>query len=170
MSGVPEMIHDVQVEGTFPDGTKLVTVHHPINAEHGDLSLALYGSFFPVPDLTLFDDSETIDQPGEMLPESGELLLNSGREEITLQVTNTADRPIQVGSHYHFGETNRQLRFDRRKAFGRRLDIPAGTAVRFEPGEAKEVALVPIAGPELFVEVTLWLMVRPMIQPYAMLI
>ena len=146
MPGVPEMIHDVQVEGTFPDGTKLVTVHHPISAENGDLSLALYGSFFPVPDLSLFADEEKHLEPGAVLAEAGELALNAGREVTALQVTNTADRPIQVGSHYHFGETNRQLRFDRAQAFGMRLDIPAGTAVRFEPGEAKQVHLVPIAG------------------------
>ena len=73
-------------------------------------------------------------------------MLNEGRETTELKVTNTGDRPIQVGSHYHFLETNRALVFDRRAAYGRRLDIPAGTAVRFEPGEAKTVTLVPIAG------------------------
>ncbi len=76
----------------------------------------------------------------------GEIELNVGRETVTLPVTNLGDRPIQVGSHYHFIETNPQLRFDRAKAYGKRLDIPAGTAVRFEPGETKTVKLVEIAG------------------------
>ncbi|MCA9545272.1 MAG: urease subunit beta [Myxococcales bacterium] len=84
--------------------------------------------------------------PGELLPAAGDIELNVGRPVIELAVANTGDRPIQVGSHYHFGETNRWLRFDRDAAFGHRLDIPAGTAVRFEPGEEKTVRLVPIAG------------------------
>ena len=81
-----------------------------------------------------------------MLPTEGELELNAGRSSISLAVTNLGDRPIQVGSHYHFIETNSSLRFDRAKAYGKRLDIPAGTAVRFEPGETKTVKLVEIAG------------------------
>ena len=146
MAGVPDLIHDVQVEGTFPDGTKLVTVHHPIAAEHGDLELALSGSFLPVPDRARFaEDAEAV-TPGELLVAPGEIELNAGRPVTILAVTNTADRPIQVGSHFHFGETNRSLAFDRPAAFGKRLDIPAGTAVRFEPGESKTVPLVPIAG------------------------
>jgi len=146
MSGVPEMIYDVQVEGTFPDGTKLVTVHHPIASENGDLKLALYGSFLPVPPLAAFKASGSDVEPGaiEVLP--GELELNVGRETVSLAVTNLGDRPVQVGSHYHFIETNPLLRFDRAKAFGKRLDIPAGTAVRFEPGETRTVQLVEIAG------------------------
>ena len=84
--------------------------------------------------------------PGEILPASGEITLNAGRPTITVQVLNTGDRPIQVGSHYHFFEVNRALRFDRAAAFGLRLDIPAGTAVRFEPGEEKEVTLIPFGG------------------------
>jgi urease subunit gamma/beta len=147
MPGVPAMIGEVQVEGTFPDGTKLVTVHHPIAAEHGDLKLALYGSFLPVPDISAFKADAGADfEPGAMTPQPGELELNAGRVSITLSVTNLGDRPVQVGSHYHFIETNAQLRFDRAKAYGRRLDIPAGTAVRFEPGETKTVNLVEIAG------------------------
>jgi urease subunit gamma/beta len=146
MSGVPQMIADVQVEGTFPDGTKLVTVHHPIAAENGDFALALHGSFLPVPSLALFEpDAENV-SPGEVLAVEGELELNAGRSSISLPVTNLGDRPIQVGSHYHFIETNSHLRFDRAKAYGKRLDIPAGTAVRFEPGETKTVKLVDIAG------------------------
>jgi len=147
LSGVPEMIHDVQVEGTFPDGSKLVTVHHPIAREHGDLKLALYGSFLPVPALAAFEMSSNGEgQPGEYEVPDGEILLNENRETVSLAVTNLGDRPIQVGSHYHFIETNAALKFDRVKAYGKRLDIPAGTAVRFEPGETKTVRLVAIAG------------------------
>ena len=84
--------------------------------------------------------------PGEYLLGDGDVVANAGRETVELEVTNTADRPIQVGSHFHFFEVNRALRFDRAKAFGMRLNIPAGTAVRFEPGDAKRVALVTLAG------------------------
>lgn len=84
--------------------------------------------------------------PGEILSAPGSLTLNAGRPTLTLVVLNAGDRPIQVGSHYHFFEVNRALRFDRATAFGLRLDIPAGTAVRFEPGEEKEVTLVPFGG------------------------
>lgn len=146
MPGVPELIHEVQVEGTFPDGTKLVTVHQPIAAEHGDLSLALYGSFLPVPSPEAFGGAPSTEIPGEVVTAPGELELNAGRRTVTLQVTNAGDRPVQVGSHYHFIETNRALTFDRAAALGMRLDIPAGTAVRFEPGEVKTVHLVEIAG------------------------
>jgi urease subunit gamma/beta len=122
MDGIAEMIHDVQVEATFPDGTKLVTVHHPIRGASGAL------------------------QPGEVTARAGDLTLNEGREAVTLTVANTGDRPIQVGSHYHFFETNPALRFERAKARGMRLDIPAGTAVRFEPGQSRDVRLIPVAG------------------------
>jgi len=84
--------------------------------------------------------------PGEIITAEGDLTLNEGRETLTLSVANTGDRPIQVGSHYHFFETNPGLKFDRAKAKGFRLDIPAGTAVRFEPGQTREVRLVAIAG------------------------
>jgi len=149
--GIAEMLHEVQVEGTFPDGTKLVTVHSPIAAEDGDLSLALYGSFLPVPDLSVFEtgDSSEAVVAGECLPAAGELVLNEGRDCVELQVTNLGDRPIQVGSHYHFVETNSSLQFDRSAAYGLRLDIPAGTAVRFEPGDTKTVQLVSIAGAQV---------------------
>lgn len=146
MSGVAEMLHDVQVEGTFPDGTKLVTVHHPIAVEDGDLALALYGSFLPVPDLAVFGDEDTDPVPGQRVIAAGEIELNAGRASIELPVTNLGDRPIQVGSHYHFVETNPRLCFDRSRAYGMRLDIPAGAAVRFEPGETRTVSLVEIAG------------------------
>ena len=84
--------------------------------------------------------------PGEILTLDGEITLNADRASIEVSVANTGDRPIQVGSHYHFIETNAALRFDRARAYGLRLDIPAGTAVRFEPGETKTVKLVEIAG------------------------
>jgi urease subunit gamma/beta len=84
--------------------------------------------------------------PGEVLPRDGELVLNEGRETVALTVANTGDRPIQVGSHYHFFETNPALRFEREKARGMRLDIPAGTAVRFEPGQSRDVRLVAMSG------------------------
>jgi len=84
--------------------------------------------------------------PGEMLVTTDAIVLNEGRETVTLTVDNTGDRPVQVGSHYHFFETNTALRFDRAKARGYRLDIPAGTAVRFEPGQSREVTLVAYGG------------------------
>jgi len=84
--------------------------------------------------------------PGEMFIKAGDLTLNEGRKTVTLDVTNTGDRPIQVGSHYHFFETNPALKFDRKKARGMRLDIASGTAVRFEPGQTREVTLVALAG------------------------
>ena len=84
--------------------------------------------------------------PGEVYPAAGELVLNEGQPTVTLEVANTGDRPVQVGSHYHFFETNEALAFDRDRARGMRLDIPAGTAVRFEPGQSREVTLVPYRG------------------------
>jgi urease subunit gamma/beta len=122
MDGIAEMIHDVQVEATFPDGTKLVTVHDPIRGASGKLV------------------------PGEVATQSGDVLLNEGRATVTLTVANTGDRPIQVGSHYHFFETNPALKFEREKARGMRLNIAAGTAVRFEPGQTRDVTLVALAG------------------------
>ena len=147
LDGVADMIDEVQVEGTFPDGTKLVTVHHPIVSERGTLSLALYGSFLAPPSVAVGALAVATDGPvGEVFGPEGELLLNADRPSLQLTVTNRGDRPIQVGSHYHFIETNRVLEFDRDVAYGMRLDIPAGTAVRFEPGETKTVRLVAIAG------------------------
>ena len=84
--------------------------------------------------------------PGEILPAAGELELNQGRETLSLEVANTGDRPVQVGSHYHFFETNPALRFDRGRTRGFRLNIPAGTAVRFEPGQSRKVELVAYGG------------------------
>jgi urease subunit gamma/beta len=146
MQGVPEMIAEVQIEGTFPDGTKLVTVHHPIASIDGKLELALYGSFLPVPDLAQFGQFPDAADVPQILPAGGDLILNDGRPSVQVTVTNLGDRPIQVGSHYHFIETNAALKFNRTLSYGKRLDIPAGTAVRFEPGETKTVTLVEIAG------------------------
>jgi urease subunit gamma/beta len=121
MDGVAELITEVQVEATFPDGTKLVTVHQPI----------------PVPRAAGI---------GEVRVAAGAITINQGRATLRLEVSNTGDRPIQVGSHYHFYETNPALRFDREAARGYRLDIAAGTAVRFEPGQTRTVDLVAYAG------------------------
>ncbi len=147
MDGVADMIIEVQVEGTFPDGTKLVTVHRPIAVDRVDLALALHGSFLPVPPESLFPDAGpgAAPPPGEVLVAPGSIALNEGRDVIEIVVKSVGDRPIQVGSHYPFAETNTALVFDRARALGRRLDIPAGTAVRFEPGDEKTVRLVPTA-------------------------
>ncbi len=122
MDGVPEMLHDIQIEGTFPDGTKLVTIHDPVRG----------------------GQSQTV--AGEYLLEDGEIALNVGRGTATVRVANTADRPIQVGSHFHFFEVNGALLFDRQAAYGMRLNIAAGTALRFEPGEEHDVELVKLGG------------------------
>jgi urease subunit gamma/beta len=122
MEGVAELIPEVQVEATFPDGTKLVTVHQPI-ASSGQRV------------------------PGEVIPDdAAPISINVGRQLLTLEVSNTGDRPIQVGSHYHFFETNPSLTFDRSAARGFRLNIPAGTAVRFEPGQTRTVELCAFDG------------------------
>jgi urease subunit gamma/beta len=144
MDGIADLIDEVQVEGTFPDGTKLVTVHHPIASQSGERELALYGSFLPVSTAASVGTAPELlaDRPGQVAPQAGELELNAGRAVTELSVTNRGDRPIQVGSHYPFADTNRALEFDRATARGKRLDIPAGTAVRFEPGDTKTVRLV----------------------------
>jgi len=148
LPGVASMMREVQVEGTFEDGTKLVTVHEPIASMQGDLALALHGSFLPAPPAGAFPDvadDDVPDVPGEVRVAPGTITLNEGRDSVELRVTNTGDRPIQVGSHYPFDRTNRALVFDRALAKGRRLDVPAGTAVRFEPGDERTVRLVPVA-------------------------
>ena len=117
----------IQVEGTFPDGTKLVTIHDPIR-----------------PGKRKTPKTEVV--PGEIITDDGDIELNAGRLKATLKVVNTGDRPIQIGSHYHFFETNKALDFDREKSFGMHLDIPAGTSVRFAPGESKEVVLTEFGG------------------------
>ncbi|WP_425146082.1 urease subunit gamma [Deinococcus sp.] len=122
LDGVPEMIYDIQVEGTFPDGSKLVTIHDPVRG----------------------GQSRTV--AGEYLLQDGEIALNVGRATAAVRVANTADRPIQVGSHFHFFEANGALSFDRQTAYGMRLNIAAGTALRFEPGEERDVQLVALGG------------------------
>jgi urease beta subunit/urease gamma subunit len=225
MEGIAEMIHDVQVEATFPDGTKLVTVHHPIRSSSSAswwpwrclsrlpawrfrlaslrffmvmrtavnsarlgrqalpsgsclqprhcmppaLRLALVSRGFRHLPGGLFDPlgrscnsrcrvgagicrligtgyGEMTMVPGEIITKDGDIELNAGAATVTLKVANTGDRPVQVGSHYHFFETNEALSFDRDQARGFRLDIAAGTAVRFEPGQERDVTLVPLAG------------------------
>jgi urease subunit gamma/beta len=125
LPGVASLISVLQVEAMFPDGQKLVTVHDPIRPGR---------------------DSPGGVEPGEIRLAEGDIVLNEGRETVTLVVRNVGDRPVQVGSHYHFFETNPELEFDRGASFGMRLDIPAGTAVRFEPGQEKEVDLVAFGG------------------------
>ncbi|KAI1440719.1 urease [Annulohypoxylon stygium] len=151
LPSVVSTLHEIQVEGTFPSGTYLVTVHNPIATDDGDLRKALYGSFLPVPSQDSFPPAEAaaydaVNQPGAVVVVKGRIALNEGRRRIKLRVTSKGDRPVQVGSHYHFIETNPQLEFDRAAAYGFRLDIPAGTSVRFEPGDTKTVSLVEIGG------------------------
>jgi len=128
MPGVPRLMPVVQVEGMFTDGAKLVTVHDPIR-----------------PGLEPVEDTHE-NRPGEVIVTPGEIALNEGQRRASVNVTNTGDRPVQVGSHMHFFESNRALEFERKVAFGMRLDVPAGTSRRFEPGEVKEVALVEFGG------------------------
>ncbi|MBU1176668.1 MAG: urease subunit gamma [Alphaproteobacteria bacterium] len=125
MHGVADLIAIIQVEPNFPDGTKLVTVHEPIRPGR----VVAKGQ-----------------APSAIDVDEGAIEINAGRRKATIRVTNTGDRPVQVGSHYHFFETNSALDFVRAAAYGLRLDIPAGTAVRFEPGEAKEVTLTEFGG------------------------
>ncbi|KAK3383686.1 putative urease [Lasiosphaeria ovina] len=149
---VTSTLHEIQVEGTFPSGTYLVTVHNPVSTDDGDLARALYGSFLPVPSADAFPLPEPAAyeatlQPGAVVcVKDVKVTINEGRRRIRLRVTSKGDRPIQVGSHYHFVETNPQLSFDRARAYGFRLDIAAGTSVRFEPGDTKTVSLVEIGG------------------------
>ena len=125
LPGVGKLVSVLQVEAMFPDGQKLVTIHEPIGP-----------------------GQEQVDgvEPGEYRLAEGDVILNAGRRGISLAVRNPGDRPIQVGSHYHFFEVNDALEFDRAQAFGMRLDIAAGTAVRFEPGDEREVDLVELGG------------------------
>jgi urease subunit gamma/beta len=125
MPGVAKLVGTLQVEGFFPDGQKLVTIHDPI-----------------APGREAVDGVE----PGEIVTAEGEIELSAGRDRSALTVRNTGDRPVQVGSHFHFFEVNAALDFNRAEAFGMHLDIPAGTAVRFEPGEEREVRLVALGG------------------------
>ncbi len=137
MEGVPEMIENVQVEATFPDGTKLVTIHGP----------------FP----EVGQDEEPVVRPGKVdfsTLKGDEVVVFNERSRQLNQVTkltvrNPTDRPVQVGSHYHFAEANSGLKFSRKEAWGRRLNVPAGSSVRFEPGITEEIELVPIEGDRL---------------------
>ena len=122
MEGVASMMYMVQVEATFDDGTKLVTVHNPIAY------------------------SKTSMIPGEYIVDEGEIELNSQKEITTIEVINKGDRPVQIGSHYHFFEVNSALSFDRVSAYGKRLDVAAGTSVRFEPGYKKSINLIDFSG------------------------
>jgi urease subunit gamma/beta len=125
LPGVAKLIGVLQVEAMFPDGQKLITVHQPI---------------------AISPTASEGREPGEVIVAEGEIVLNEGRPTADVIVRNIGDRPIQVGSHYHFFEVNKELECDRSAAFGMRLDIPAGTAVRFEPGEEKIVHLVALGG------------------------
>ncbi|QKF66673.1 fusion of urease beta and gamma subunits [Arcobacter venerupis] len=122
MDGVASMMHMVQVEATFDDGTKLVTVHNPIPYKNSS------------------------DLPGAYLIDEGEIELNANKQVITIEVENKGDRPVQIGSHYHFFEVNSALDFDRSQAYGKRLDVAAGTSVRFEPGSIKSINLIDFSG------------------------
>ncbi|QDI92262.1 urease subunit gamma [Salicibibacter halophilus] len=122
MEGVAEMLDSVQVEATFPDGVKLVTIHEPVQIDENRV------------------------KPGEWEIQEGKIEINEGRDALELPVKNEGNRSIQVGSHFHFAEANLGLSFNREKAIGMRLDIPSGTAVRFEPDEEKAVTLVPFGG------------------------
>jgi urease subunit gamma/beta len=125
---VDRLVRLIQVEAMFPDGTKMISLHDPIRP----------GTSAPGPEVARI--------PGEIITPAGEIELNAGRRRARLVVRNTGDRGVQIGSHYHFFEVNKALEFDREAAFGMRLDCPSGTAVRFEPGESKEVDLVAYAG------------------------
>ena len=126
LSGIAAMMNIIQIECVFPDGTKLVTVHEPIRPAPGSLA-----------------DPE---HPGLVTAADGSIDLNAGRRSVKLKARNTGDRPIQIGSHFHFYEVNPALLFEREDAYGMRLNIAAGTAVRFEPGQTREVTLVALAG------------------------
>lgn len=123
MDGVPEIIGTIAVDALFPAGTSLVVVEHPLGPPTG---------------------GETA--PGAVIPAGGIIRINAGRTQVRLRVANLASVPVEVTSHYHFFESNRRLSFDRRAAYGMRLDAPAGTAVRWEPGEERDVDLVPLVG------------------------
>ncbi|GAB94569.1 urease subunit gamma/beta [Kineosphaera limosa] len=140
LPGVAEMIHDIQVEATFPDGRKLVTLHHPIGEpEAGE----------PAPhDDELYEFTPEF-TPGQVRTVAGHIDLNADRgpaQRCTLTILNTGDRPVQLGSHLHLPDANSALEFDRDAAAGYRLDIPAGTSVRFEPGVSASVDCVALRG------------------------
>lgn len=129
MDGIADLIDVIQLEATFPDGTKLVSVHQPIRPAVGVPGADKAGA-----------------RPGEIILNDEPIIINEGRETVSVEVKNTGDRPVQVGSHFHFAEVNAALEFDRDATVGFRLDIPAGTAARFEPGDARSVNLVAYGG------------------------
>ena len=157
LPSVVSSLTELQVEGTFTCGTYLVTVHNPVSSEDGNLERALYGSFLPIPDQSVFkvaaaEEYEKEKQAGAVVVvkgDKGRIVCNDKRKRQRLRVVNKGDRPVQVGSHFHLVETNPQLAFDRVRALGYRLDIAAGTSVRFEPGDAKTVNVVQIAGKQV---------------------
>jgi urease subunit gamma/beta len=149
MPGVAEMIHAVQVEGTLIDGTKLVSVHKPVSKTNLSPELALYGSGLVKSPVEIGTDNSMNVIPGRIETLETPIEYNVNRKQMTLDVTNTGSRPVQAGSHCCFEETNRALKFDRKASAGYRLNIPAGTSVRFEAGETKTVELVEIAGEKL---------------------
>lgn len=120
--GVGAMMELVQVEATFEDGTKLVSVHNPVVCKKAKITA------------------------GEYFIDEGEICINKDKIITTIEVENRGDRPVQIGSHFHFFEANKELVFDRQKAYGKRMDIPSGTSVRFEPGSIKEVNLIEYSG------------------------
>lgn len=138
MEGVEVLIDELQAEATFPDGTKLVTLHAPIQPA----ALPVTGP----ESAAAGDDGPARLVPGEILLGDGDIVLLEDRDLVELTVVNTGDRPVQVGSHFHFAEANEALQFDRDAAVGRRLAVPAGTSVRFEPGISMDVELVSFAG------------------------
>ncbi|EMT69639.1 Urease [Fusarium odoratissimum] len=163
-------LKQMQVEGTFKTGTHLITIHNPISTDEGDLKMALYGSFLPIPTSDLFPpvneaDFHPLAMPGAIRPaDTGDIVLNASRNRVRLTITNQGTRAVhvghytpryvfcrtnvgyQIGSHFHFMETNPDLDFDRGKAYGYHLDLPAGEFLRFEPNEPKTVTLVQVGG------------------------
>ncbi|KAM5364173.1 hypothetical protein ACJA88_013127 [Fusarium oxysporum] len=148
-------LKQMQVEGTFKTGTHLITIHNPISTDEGDLKMALYGSFLPIPTSDLFPavneaDFHPLAMPGAIRPaDTGDIVLNAGRSRVRLTVTNQGTRAVHIGSHFHFMETNPDLDFDRGKAYGYHLDLPAGEFLRFEPNEPKTVTLVQVGGSKI---------------------
>ena len=151
MDGVPDILKIVQVEAVFRDGTKLVTVMNPIKESKKGAKPETWKAPSATKSIVPAEAFE-VGEPGKVGHidfAKGDIEINAGRETIELVITNTGDRPIQVGAHYHIVEVNKALAFDREAAFGFRLDIPSGTAVRFEPGQSRKCQLTRFAGNQL---------------------
>ena len=149
MEGVADMMKILQVEAVFPDGTKLVTVMNPIRQADGAEELWAPP---PIPESVVPDESFEMSSsmpPGFIEFGDGDIEINAGRPTLEMVLTNTGDRPIQIGAHYHLVECNKAMAFDRNEAFGYRLDVPSGTALRFEPGQSRKCQLTRFAGSEL---------------------